>query len=781
MEAKYLDLVDKLEQQLNESEENFKIITEQSIIGIGIFQDNTIQYINEGASKICEYSIQEMRERTVDDILGMVHPERIPFVKEQIKQKQSGDIDAIHNLGYRIITKSKQVKWIEQYFKPISYQEKPAKLYIWIDITNKKEIEIAIRNAHGSIFNVIENGIRVIDKNFNVINMNQAYIELTGANKDKLEGIKCYQQFSHSNCHSPECTLNRILAGEICIEMEVIKKRQDGSEVPCIQVATAIQKTTGEVIGIIEIYKDLTFQKHIERKLKESETQIKKFEKDIKENERFLSNVFSSIQDGLCIIDKDYTIIRVNPTMKKWYPHMIPLGGKKCYQVYQHRNNPCEDCLCQQIYETCKPITKVISRKGSKAEDLGTLEVYTFPLLDKLSGKIKGVIEYLRDVTEKVSAEQELKESELKYRSILENIKEGIFETDLKGNYTFFNKAFCDILKRSEEELIGRNYSDNIDEVTSRYIFQAFNEVFNSEIPKSNLEFELTSKKGEKIFIHSSAYLSHDSSGNKRGFTGIIRDITEKKNAEEMITREIQKLKELDIIKTEFISRASHELKTPLVLINSTCQLIMHLNRENFDEESRSLFNIIKKGGERLEYLIRNLLDVSRLDSNEFELKIRKRNIIKIIKECIEDVKHLAEFRKLKIVQDLPKDFYIKIDSIKMRQVILNILWNALKNTPPFGQISLSIEKQKGFVDIKIVDTGVGFTKKEREIIFKKFGKIERYGKGMDVDTEGPGLGLYISRKIVNAHGGEILVESQGRNKGATFTIRLPKKLNYLF
>ncbi|MFX1366540.1 MAG: PAS domain S-box protein [Promethearchaeota archaeon] len=901
MEVDYRDFAIKLEKDLEESEEKFKVITEQSIIGIGISQRNSLLYVNKGVAKISEYSIQEMQDWNFDNNLSIIYPEDLHNVKNQIKKNQSREKNKIFNYEYRIITKTGKIKWIEQHSKIISYKTEPAYLNIWIDITQKKKIEEAISKTHFSILNAVGNAIRVIDKDFNVTLMNKAFVELTGANKNELLGKKCHQQFSHSKCHTSECTLYCMKKGKDCIEIKVDKKRKDGTKVLCDLVTTAVRTSSGELIGIVEIFKDLTQQKIAERKLKVSKSQIKRVEKDLIENERFLANIFSSIQDGLCVIDKNYTIISANPTMKQWYPQMLPLEGKKCFQVYQHRRDPCIDCLCQQIYETCKPITKFIFRKDQSG-DLKTIEVYTFPLLDQLTGKVKGVIEYLRDVTEKLSAEKELKESEekfrriteeshlaicilqdnvvkyanqkiadlseytieeilnwkpgeftkiltedsldivleqakkkqagdsdvvtqyqincikksgklfwvdnisktitfqerpadlitliditekkkaeqklkesdLKCRSILENIKEGFFETDLSGNFTFFNKAFCNILKMPKDELFDKNYSDLFDKETSINIFKKFNEVFKSEIPKGNLELEITSKTGEKIFIQSSVYLRYNSEGKKRGFSGIIRDITEKKKAETMIKKEIEKLKELDEIKTEFISRASHELKTPLVSINSACDLLYQY-KENFDEESQLLLNIIKKGGERLENLIKKLIDVSRINSNNFKLKKKKENLVKIIIKCIDDIKQFAQLRNLAVTYDLPKRVFMKIDVFRFRQVIMNILWNALKNTPPFGKISIFLEKKKKFVDIKVMDTGVGFTIKEKMMIFKKFGKIERYGKGMNVDIEGSGLGLYISKEIINAHKGKIWVESKGRNKGSTFNIRLPR------
>ncbi|MFX1345339.1 MAG: PAS domain S-box protein [Promethearchaeota archaeon] len=888
MPARIKKLTNKLEQELEESEEKLRFITQQSILGIGILQDNVLKFINEGASKINEYSIQEMKKWTINDIADIIHPDDSSFAIEQAKRKQVGKNDVVNNYEYRIITKSGNVKWIDQYSKTILFEGKPADLSIWIDITEKKKAELEIQNAQvelNTIFNAAGNGMRVIDNNFNVIRFNQAFSELTGLTINELEGLKCYDQFPHPKCHTQECTLKRILDGEEYIDIEVIKERTDGTKITCMLVATPYQNVNGEILGVIEVFKDITEHKKAEQKLKESIdkfkasfmhipiptylwrkinndlilvdyneaaykltdggvknylkikatelygdnpailkdlnrcihekiviskemkyilhttqkekmlevtyafvppdlvlvhtkdiTEHKKTEELLIQNEKFLSNVFSSIQDGICIIDKDYNIIKINPTMEQWYPHMRPIQGKKCYQVYQHRKKPCEDCLCAKIYETYEPIVKTILRKGSEKEILGILEVYTFPLFDQETGIVNGVIEYLRDVTKHTLAEQKLKESEEKYRSILENIKEGYFETDLKGNFSFCNNAFFNIIKFNKEEIIGNNYSYFINEEYIDNVYQMFNNVYKTTNPQTNIKFETKSLNGGPRFVETSAYLRFDSKGNKVGFYGLIRDITEKMNAERMIKQEINKLKELDQIKTDFIDRISHELKTPLVSILSASQLLLESSRNRIDNKSETLIKIINDGGRRLQFLIDNLLDVSRIESNELKLIRKRDNIVKVILECIAELRYVADQRNLKVIHELYGDYFIEIDPLRIRQVIINLLLNAIKNTPPFGLILVNLEKQENFIDIKITDTGVGFTKEEMSKIFKKFGKIERYGKGLDLDTEGSGLGLYISKEIIDAHNGAIWVESNGRNKGSVFTIRLPAK-----
>ena len=132
--------------------------------------------------------------------------------------------------------------------------------------------------------------------------------------------------------------------------------------------------------------------------------------------------------------------------------------------------------------------------------------------------------------------------------------------------------------------------------------------------------------------------------------------------------------------------------------------------------------------------------------------------------------------RKHTLATDLPKELFFEIDKLRFSQALTNIISNAIKNTPLGGKILVKINETTEYIDIQVKDTGVGLTDKEKERIFQKFGKIERYGKDLGVDIEGVGLGLYISKEIIELHGGQIFVESEGRNKGATFTIRLFKK-----
>ncbi len=156
------------------------------------------------------------------------------------------------------------------------------------------------------------------------------------------------------------------------------------------------------------------------RRLRQEITERHRTAGALREGERFLSSVFASIQDGLSILDLDYQIVQVNPTMEKWYAHARPLVGKKCYQACHGREHPCDPCPAPHTMATGAPHWGVVPKRGPRQEVVGWLEVHAYPRLDKATGKMTGVIEYVRDITPRRQAEEALEKSLRELRQSLE-------------------------------------------------------------------------------------------------------------------------------------------------------------------------------------------------------------------------------------------------------------------------------------------------------------------------------------------------------------------------
>jgi len=227
-------------------------------------------------------------------------------------------------------------------------------------------------------------------------------------------------------------------------------------------------------------------------------------------------------------------------------------------------------------------------------------------------------------------------------------------------------------------------------------------------------------------------------------------------------------------VKSQLLRRASHELKTPLVSIKGFTDLLLELKTEEFKSKASSIIQEIKDGCLRLENLVNDIIFASKLESSQTELSKSLENLSELTISSVNALKGFIQSRKQKILIDLPKELLTMIDKDQIQEVLTNLLSNATKYTPKHGTIKVKSKINKGYFVIIIEDNGIGFTPEEEKSIFTQFGKIERYGQGFDVVSEGSGLGLYIAKKILTHHKGSIWLESEGRNKGTTFFFSLP-------
>ena len=253
--------------------------------------------------------------------------------------------------------------------------------------------------------------------------------------------------------------------------------------------------------------------------------------------------------------------------------------------------------------------------------------------------------------------------------------------------------------------------------------------------------------------------------GELAELTSII-DITEKKEVEEELIK-------LDKLKSELFLRTSHELKTPLLSIKGFSDLLLTVHRSKLDDYTASKIKEIKNGADRLQKLIGDILKAAELESGYTKIKSKNDNLSNLINICVEEVQGFADLRKHQIELNVEPNLITKFEREQIHKVVSNILNNAIKNTPPNGKIEINSNIKNNLLLTSIKDNGIGFTKEEMQMVFKQFGKIERYGQNLQVISEGSGLGLFISKKIVELHGGEIWVESEGRNQGSTFYFTL--------
>ncbi len=233
-----------------------------------------------------------------------------------------------------------------------------------------------------------------------------------------------------------------------------------------------------------------------------------------------------------------------------------------------------------------------------------------------------------------------------------------------------------------------------------------------------------------------------------------------------------EQLKELDKTKSEFLSIASHQLYTPLTALRGYISMLEEGDYGELKAEQKPILDILDKSATRLIELIKDLLDISRIESGRLELNLESTNLVEMAKVLVEDLLPNAMNKKLKLAFHEPKEkiAHAVVDAQRIRQVMLNFVDNSIKYTF-VGSIDVYITQQGDTVRFAVQDTGKGIAKDEIDQLFHKFSRV---GEALRFHTEGTGLGLYVAKQIVHEHHGDVKIESLGKDKGSTFSMELP-------
>jgi PAS domain S-box-containing protein len=442
-----------------------------------------------------------------------------------------------------------------------------------------------------------------------------------------------------------------------------------------------------------------------------------------------------------------------------------------------------------------------------------------------------------RDITEKRRAEESLRESERRYRLLADNATDVIFTRDMNLRVTYVSPSITALRGYTVEEVMAQTLEENMTPASSALATKVFAEELAFEAsrarggsPRSRtIEVELNCKDGSTVWTEVKMSFLRDEEDRALGILGIIRDISERKRAEEALRqyrehleelvkertarleheiaerkrveegirrlnaelerrvnertaaleKALEELKRLDEMKDSFLSSVSHELRTPLTSIRSFSEILLRYDREN-PATRKEFLQIINTESERLTRLINDLLDLSRIEAGGMVWQDAPLSMREVVEDAVR-AQHQLRVEKslplrLEISPDLPT---VHADRDRIQQVLTNLLGNAIKFSPQGGEIRISGEtlgggtsgERPGWVKVSVSDQGVGVDEKHYEIIFDRFHQIP--AETSRDKPKGTGLGLAICKEVVGHYGGRIWVESEP-GKGSTFSFTLP-------
>ena len=357
---------------------------------------------------------------------------------------------------------------------------------------------------------------------------------------------------------------------------------------------------------------------------------------------------------------------------------------------------------------------------------------------------------------------------EIAARNILTSMSDALFLLDPKGTIHLVNDSTLSLLGYLDsKEIIGKLFQDFIQlQKEHEDIIEKFFSV------DGETTTTLISKMGSIIPVSiKSSLISEDKDQAVNAIVLLCRDITIQIKIEEERVLAEQNRKELEKRRIDFISMTSHELRTPLTSIKGYTDLLTRMNKDTEDLTMKNSLKAMDKNIARLERLIEGVIDVSQIDEQRFRIIREKRDLISFLTETLSPYLNQVDSRvNFDSNSNNSEAIYVNIDSDRIAQVINNLIENGLKNSPKNGgMVDIKVKSSEKAAKVFVTDHGAGIASSDLDKIFERFVSIPT-----KYSVKGSGIGLYVSRMIIEAHSGSLTVSSQGLDKGSTFVIELP-------
>lgn len=375
---------------------------------------------------------------------------------------------------------------------------------------------------------------------------------------------------------------------------------------------------------------------------------------------------------------------------------------------------------------------------------------------------------------EKRRMEHALRESQVQYRTVVENVDEVIFQADAHGRWTFLNPAWTAITGHGVEESLGRPATDFVwtDVPTDRSFEAVMALLAISDEGRTRRLLPFKVKQGGYRWLEVVARRSLDAQGAFIGVLGTMKDVTESKAAQEDLERAHAELLRLNLVKDEFVSTVSHELRSPLTAIKNAISILTRPQAGPLTEVQARYVGVLAEQAGRLNRLVDDLLDLQQLETGTLSVVLDAGDVRGVVQEAARGFALVLEAKRIQLELSIDAaPLWARFDRDRLTQVIINLLANAAKFTPEGGRVTLRAAAQSGTVTLAVLDNGPGIAPDDAARIFEKFVRLD---SGQGGRVEGTGLGLAICKKIVEVgHGGRIWVESTP-GAGAAFFVALP-------
>jgi PAS domain S-box-containing protein len=477
-----------------------------------------------------------------------------------------------------------------------------------------------------------------------------------------------------------------------------------------------------------------------------------------------MAHALKSINESISITDTNNRILFLNEAFLKTYGYEDgnELIGKDISFLRSQNNDP--EVVDQILRSTIEAgwQGEIFNRKKDGTEF--PISLSTSVILDE-NGHILGMAGVATDITQRKQTEELLRQSEMKYRNLIETMPDGYYRSTSDGKFVEVNKAMVKLLGyESEDELM------SIDIKKDLYFDPSDRESLVLQINPEELDvYQLKKKDGTAVWVEDHGWYVKDKSGKIIFHEGVARDITERKIAEIQLQKYSEELQEANATKDKFFSIIAHDLKSPFNSLMGFSEIIKNEARNLDIATIEQYAGLISSTSTNTYRLLENLLDWARMQQSQLVFKPVSFILSNVVNEVLEILIEKANSKMIAIINYIPGNLIVWADKDMLKTILRNLISNALKFTPTNGKVEIKAALMNDELEISITDNGIGIKPDEISKIFKIGSSFSKRGTE---NEKGTGLGLLLCKEFVEKHNGQIKVESQV-GKGSTFSFTL--------
>jgi len=763
---------------LRQSEARFQEISDASPANIHILVRRAngtfyFEHVSQAVETFHGISVEQVLE-DANVLLNLIHPEdRADF---QTAFKHSRQTLQPFQHEWRVINPSGEIRWLQIHSSPVPRDRGEIAWYgVVEDITNRKLGELALAQESQRrqiLFDTSFDGIVILDQGGNVIEANASFANMLGYSLAEVATLNLVDFDAHWTQDKLE---QKIEEADFCTNtFETRHRRKDGS-IYDVEISSNSVEWNGQFVQFC-ICRDISDRKAAEAALRHSQTALAEAQQIAHLGNWELHLPAQKIvwsEELFCMFGLDPS--QSEPSYADYLQHHIHPDDRAALQ------RCVEQAIATQTgyifdYRAILPDGSIRHHEGR-----GNVEL-------DAQGQVIRLFGTALDITDRKRVENALRESEVRFRSVFEQAAVGLEYTDLTGRCLLVNSTLVELLGYSEEELLSLRLQDitHPEDLAENQMY--FQQLLADEIASYCLETRLIHKNRSQIWVNITVSLIRDAMGQPQLMLAVVEDIRDRKQT----ALELQQAKEAaeaaNLAKSAFLANMSHELRTPLNVILGYVQLLSY--DASLIQEYQEYLRSIHRSGNHLLALINDVLDLSKIEAGRLTLDESCFDLPNLMQTLWEMFRLRAETKGLDLILVLGEvPSLIRTDQNKLRQIIINLLNNAVKFTES-GTITLRIQidpKSQALVredrssraaissslilQVEVEDTGVGIASNELEMIFEAFSQASagRYS------TEGTGLGLTISQKFVQLLGGQLSVDSTP-GQGSRFSFWVPVK-----